>query len=171
MATRKIGTRGKPTSPLHLGVSDLEHILKEAIQIQKYQSSPSLCTLDQFDLVLPFTHSEEEKQNLSWSIPTIPVDSFQVFTNPQSYKKEKTESLGKIPLFQFKTSKIPFQPGFSKLNKIFPSLNQSSSKTVEQRLDMMDRMVATRYAPLVLPQPLNDLLGAYYQKHLPRFNG
>ena len=35
----------------------------------------------------------------------------------------------------------------------------------------MDRMVATRYAPLVLPQPLNDLLGAYYQKHLPRFNG
>ena len=85
MATRKIGTRGKPTSPLHLGVLDLEQILKEARKIRKYQSSPSLFTHDQFDLVLPFTHSEEEKQNLSWSIPTIPVDSFQVFTNPWSY--------------------------------------------------------------------------------------
>ena len=87
MATRKIGTRGKPTSPLHLGVSNPEKIFKEARQIQKSQSSPSLCTLDQFDLVLPFAHLEEEKQNLSWSIPTIPVDNFQVFTKPQSYKK------------------------------------------------------------------------------------
>ena len=154
-----------------MGVSDLEHILKESRQIQKYQSSPSLCTVDQFDLVLPFAHLEEEKQNLSWSIPTIPVDSFQVFTNLWSYKKAKTESLGKIPLFQFKTSKIPFQPGFSKLNKIFPSLNQSSSKTVEQRLDMMDRMVATRYAPLVLHQPLNSLPGGDYHKYLPMLNG
>ena len=40
MATRKIGTRGKPTSPLHLGVKDLEQILKEARQIRK-----SLATL------------------------------------------------------------------------------------------------------------------------------
>ena len=94
--------------------------MKEGRQILKYQSSPSLCTLDQFDLFLPFAHSEEEKQILSWSIPTIPVDSFQVFINPQSYKKAKTESLGNIPLFQFKTSKIIFQPGFSKVNKLFP---------------------------------------------------
>ena len=42
---------------------------------------------------------------------------------------------------------------------------------VGQLLDMMDRMVAARYAHLALPQPLNDFLGAYYQKHLPRFNG
>ena len=38
-------------------------------------------------------------------------------------------------------------------------------------LDMMDRMVAARYAPLVLPQPLNALPGGYYQKYLPRYNG
>ena len=38
-------------------------------------------------------------------------------------------------------------------------------------LDMMDRMVAARYAPLVLPQPLNSLPGGDYQKYLPRFNG
>ena len=38
-------------------------------------------------------------------------------------------------------------------------------------IDMMDRMVAAKYAPLVLPQPLNALPGGYYQKNLPRFNG
>ena len=42
---------------------------------------------------------------------------------------------------------------------------------VGQLLYMMDRMLAVRYVPLVLPRPLNDLLGAYYQKNLPRFNG
>ena len=35
----------------------------------------------------------------------------------------------------------------------------------------MDRMVATRYAPLVLPQPLNALLRGDYHKYLPSFNG
>ena len=38
-------------------------------------------------------------------------------------------------------------------------------------LDMMDRMVAARYAPLVLPQPLNALPGGDFQKYFPRFNG
>ena len=38
-------------------------------------------------------------------------------------------------------------------------------------LDMMDGMVAARYAPLVLPQPLNALPQGDYQKYLPRFNG
>ena len=41
----------------------------------------------------------------------------------------------------------------------------------QQPLDMMDRMVAARYAPLVLPHPLNDLPRGYYQKYLPGFNG
>ena len=36
---------------------------------------------------------------------------------------------------------------------------------------MMDQMVAARYAPLVLPHPLNALLGGDYQKYFPRFNG
>ena len=38
-------------------------------------------------------------------------------------------------------------------------------------IDMMDRMVAARYAPLVLPHPLNALPRGDYQKYLPRFNG
>ena len=37
--------------------------------------------------------------------------------------------------------------------------------------DRMAAMVATRYAPLVLPHTLNALTGGDYQKYLPRFNG
>ena len=36
---------------------------------------------------------------------------------------------------------------------------------------MMDRIVVAKYAPLVLPHPLNALPGGDYQKYLPRFNG
>ena len=99
MATKKIVTRGRPTSPLHLGVSELEQILKEARQLRKIYSSPSLLTPEQSISRSPFTYFEEEKQSLSWSIPFILVSSFQVFTNPQSYKKAKTESPSKIPFF------------------------------------------------------------------------
>ena len=41
----------------------------------------------------------------------------------------------------------------------------------QKPLDMMDQMVASRYAPLVLPQTLNSLPGGDYYKYLPRFNG
>ena len=82
MATRKIGTRGKPTSPLHLGILDPEQILNEARKIQRSHSFPSLYTFDHFDLESPFVHSEEKKQSLLWSTPSIPISSFQVFTNP-----------------------------------------------------------------------------------------
>ena len=87
MATRKIGTRGKPTSPLHLGVSDPEHILKEDTQLRKYHSYPSLFTPEHLKLKSPFAYLEEEKQNLSWLIPSILVETFQNFINPWSYKK------------------------------------------------------------------------------------
>ena len=76
MAARNIGTGGRPSSPLHLGVSDPEHILKESRQLRKTQSSPSLFTLEQSILKSPFTYFEEEKQSLSWSIPSIPDKFF-----------------------------------------------------------------------------------------------
>ena len=97
-----------------MGVSDPEHILKEARQLRKTHSSPSLFTPEKSTLKSPFTYSKGEKQSISWSIPSIPVSCFQVFTNPQFYKKAKNESPGKISLFQFKTSKIPFQLGSRK---------------------------------------------------------
>ena len=39
-----------------------------------------------------------------------------------------------------------------------------------QPMDYMDRIVAARYAPLVMPQPLHALSGGDYQKYLPSFN-
>ena len=80
MATRKIGTRVKPTSPLHLGVLDLEHILKESRKIQRYLSSPSLFTPGQLESSSSFTYSklktEEGKQNISWLVPSTLVENF-----------------------------------------------------------------------------------------------
>ena len=93
--------------------------------------------------------------------PTIPVSNFQIFTDPQSFKKAKTLSPGKIPLFHLKVGKTPFQPSPS---QVFPSSKPVNLRMVAQNqpLDMMDRMVASRYAPLVLPQPLNALPGGDY---------
>jgi hypothetical protein len=35
----------------------------------------------------------------------------------------------------------------------------------------MDVIVAARYAPLILPQPLNDLPARDYLKYMPKFTG
>ena len=58
-----------------------------------------------------------------------------------------------MDLFHLKVSKSPFQPSSS---QFFPSYKAVNLKMAAQHqpLDMMDRMVAARYAPLVLPQPL-----------------
>ena len=61
MATKGIGTRGRLTSPLHLGVLDPEQILKQAKKIKKSQPSPALCSPDQLDLLSPFSLAKEEK--------------------------------------------------------------------------------------------------------------
>ena len=93
--------------------------------------------------------------------PIISVSNFHVFTDLQSFKKEKTISPSKIPLFHLKVGKNPFQPSSS---QVFPSPKPVNLKMAAQNqpLDMMDRMVAARYAPLVLPHPLNALLGGDY---------
>ena len=130
MATRKIGTRGKPTSPLHLGVSDPEHILKEARKIQRCLSSPSLFTLGQLESASSFTYFElktkEGKQNISWLVPSTPVETFQILTTPLSIQKTKTEVPCKTPLFQFKPYKLFSRPSPSKVIQPFYSLKQSS---------------------------------------------
>ena len=82
MATKGVGTRSRPSSPLHLDVTDLEKILKEARKIKKSQSSPALCNPDQVDLLSPFSFAKEDKHDSSWLKPTIHVSSFQVFIDP-----------------------------------------------------------------------------------------
>ena len=170
MATKGVGTRSRPSSPLQLGVSDPKQILKTSRKIKRSQSSPALCNPDQLDLSSPFSVPKEEEQDSSWLKPTIPVSNFQVYTDPQSFKKAKSLSPGKILLFQYKVSKSPFHPSSS---QAFPSSKPVSLKMAAQQqpLDMMDRMVATRYAPFVLPRPLNALPGGDYQNYLPRFDG
>ena len=108
MATKGVGTRSRPSSPLQLGVSNLEKILKTVRKIKRPQSSPSLCNPDQIDLLSPFSMSKEEEQNSSWLKPTIHVSNFHIFTDPRSFKKAKALSPGKIPLFHLKLSKSPF---------------------------------------------------------------
>ena len=129
MATKGVGTRNRPSSRLQLGVSDPEQILKIDRRIRMSQSSPTLCNPDQLDI------SEEETS--PWLKPIIPVSNFQVFTDPQSFKKAKIVSLGKIPLFHLKTGKTPFQPSSS---QVFQSPKIVSLKMAAQNqpLDMMD---------------------------------
>jgi hypothetical protein len=38
-------------------------------------------------------------------------------------------------------------------------------------VNMMDAIIAVRYAPLVLPVAFHAFLATYYMKYLPRYNG
>ena len=82
VATKGVGTRSRPNSPLHLGVSDPEQILKTTRKIKRSHSSPALCNPDQTDLVSPFSFAKEEEQDSSWLKSTILVSNFQIFTGP-----------------------------------------------------------------------------------------
>ena len=117
--------------------------------------------------------SLDPAENSPWIKPTIPESTFQVFTNPETFLKAKIASLGKIPLFQLKVGKSPFQASSSQVSSSSKPQSKPQSTMVAQNppMDMMDRMVAARYAPLVLPQPLHALPGGDYQKYMPRFNG
>ena len=61
VATRGIGTRKRPISPLQLGVSDPEQILKIARKIRRSQSSPALCNPDQLDITSPLFDLKREE--------------------------------------------------------------------------------------------------------------
>ena len=123
MANREIGTRNRPISPLQLGVSDPEQILKIAKNIRRSQSSPALCNPDQLDSSSPLSILKREEETSPWLKPIIPVSNFQVFTDPQSFKKEKIVSPRKIPLFHLKVGKTPFQPSSSQISPSPKSVN------------------------------------------------
>jgi hypothetical protein len=42
---------------------------------------------------------------------------------------------------------------------------------VPQNITKMERIIAARYAPLVLPNPLNAMPTGDYQKYMPKFSG
>ena len=113
MSIRGVGTRNRPTSPLQLGVTDPEQILRTARNIRKSQSLPSLSDPNQLDGSLSSSVSRKEEEISPWVKPKIPDNSFQLFTNLQSFRKAKNASLGKIHLFQLKVGKNPFHPSSS----------------------------------------------------------
>ena len=76
MATKGVGTRSRPISPLQMGVSNPKQILKISRKIKISQSSPALCNLDQLDISSPFSILKGEEQDSSWLKPTIPVSNF-----------------------------------------------------------------------------------------------
>ena len=82
MATRGVGTRNRPTSPLQLGVSNPEQILKTTRKVRRSKSLPALCDPDQFGGLSHSTLFEKEEEKSPWLKPIIPDSSFQVFTNP-----------------------------------------------------------------------------------------
>ena len=108
VANRGIGIRNRPVSPLQLGVADSEQILKIARRIRRSQSSLALCNLDQLDITSPLSDLKRKEETSPWLKPIILVSNFQVFTDPQSFKKAKSVSPGKIPLFHLKVGKTPF---------------------------------------------------------------
>ena len=108
VATKGVGARSRHSSPLQLGVSDPEQILRIARKIRRSQSSLALCNPDQLDISSPFFVLKGEEQDSSWLKPAILVSNFQVFTDPKFFKKEKTISPRKIPLFHLKVGKNPF---------------------------------------------------------------
>jgi len=99
VATRGIGTRNRPISPLQLVVTDPKQILKTTRKIRRSHSLPSLCDPDQLDGSSPSSVLRKEEETSPWLKPIFPNSSFQVFTDPQSFRKDKTASPGKIPLF------------------------------------------------------------------------
>ena len=105
----------------------------------------------------------KEEETSPWLKPIIPDSSFQVFTNPQSFRKAKTASPGKIPLFQLKLGKNPFQPSSSQTSSS-PKSVSPKMEAQNHPIDMMDLMVAARYAPLLLPKPLHALPAGDYKK-------
>ena len=163
MATRGIGTRNRPISPLQLGITDPEHILKTTSKIRRSQSLPSLCDPNQLGGSSPLSMLRKEEETSPWLNPIFLDSSFQVFTDPQSFRKAKTTSPSKIPFFQLKLGKNTFQPSSSQTSSSPKSVSLKMAAQ-NQPIDMMDRMVAARYAPLVLSHPLNALPGGDYRK-------
>jgi hypothetical protein len=107
----------------------------------------------------PIKFSVAKEEETSSPLQPIPYSSK---THPSAVKTE-------IP-----PSYIPFSP---KLH-IVKSSSPPCSPTVQNTMaganalrNRMDAIVATRYSPLILPQPMNSLPTRDYLKYMPKFTG
>ena len=99
VATKGVGTRSRISSPLQLGVSDPEQILKKSRKIRRSQSSLALCDPDQLVISSPFSILKGEEQDSSWLKPTIPVSSSQVLLILNLSRKKRLYLLEKFLYF------------------------------------------------------------------------
>ena len=173
MASKKIGTRGNPSSPLNLGVLDPEQLLKEArrnlisTSSEKFKQPAALEIPESSSIPVPSLnpHSEKGREELDLLFTPSQIDNFRVFTNPLLSEKVKLQALqmGASSLF---SSHIPLVKTIpvnqSNPGNLSPSSQQSSSLQSNTNLNIsnprmaqpqnrMAAMVAIRYAPLVLP--------------------
>ena len=154
MASKRIGTRGNPSSPLNPGVLDPEQILKEARQrlsstlLEKFKH-PSTLEIPEssFFLVPSFDpHSEKGKEELDRLFTPSQIDNFQVFTNPLLSEEVKLEALQTgassllsahipfvktVPVNQPNPSNIPPSSQHSNTNQSNSSLNISSPRMAQ----------------------------------------
>ena len=79
----------------------------------------------------------KEEETSPWLKPIIPDSNFQVFTNNQSFRKAKIVSPGKIPLFQLKVGKNPFQPSSNQTSSSPKSVSLKMAAQ-NQPIDMMN---------------------------------
>ena len=100
MASKKIGTRGNPSSPLNPGVSDPEQLLKEArrnlisTSSEKFKQPVDLEILESSFIPVPSfnPHSEKGREELDLLFTPSQIDNFRVFTNPLLSEKVKLEA-------------------------------------------------------------------------------
>ena len=101
MASKKIGTRGNPSSPLNPEVSDPEQLLKKArrnlisTSSKKFKHPAALEIPESSSILVPFfdTHSEKGREELDLLFTPSQIDNFRVFTNPLLSEKVKLEAL------------------------------------------------------------------------------
>ena len=115
VASKKIGTRGNPSSPLNPGVPDPEQLLKEArrrlisTSSEKFKYPSALEIPESSSIPVPSfdPYSEKGKEELDMLFTPSQIDDFQVFTNPLLSEKVKLEALqtGASSLF---STHIPF---------------------------------------------------------------
>ena len=101
VASKRIGTRGNPSSPLNSGVSYLEQILKEAwrrlssTSLEKFKHPSALEIPESSSIPVPSfdPYFEKGKEELDLLFTPSQIDNFQVFTNPLLSDKVKLEAL------------------------------------------------------------------------------
>ena len=181
MASKKIGTRGNPSSPLNPGVSYPEELLREtrrnlvSTSSEKFKQPATLEIPESASVPVPSLnpHSEKGREELDFLFTPSQVYNFRVFTNPLISEQVKLEALQTpsihTPLVKIVPVNQPIPGTLSSSSQQSSGVQSNTNLRMAQPQNRMAAMVLARYAPLVLPQPINALPGGDYQKYLPKF--